>query len=289
MQFKNNLKEISDSYQYFIFDIWGVIHDGSAAYPNVVETISELRAQNKKICFLSNAPRRAAKAAQVLAKFGITQDLYDFILTSGEAAYLDLEKNQNNGFSTYGKNYLYIGPQKDVDLLDGLDYNIVEKAQDADFVVTTGFDKDDSTLAEKQPQIDDAIAHNLPMICVNPDLIVVRQSGLEMLCAGVIAAEYARLGGQVTYYGKPYDRVYNIVHERFHDENNGIIAIGDALETDIKGALKSGIDSALVTGGILSNRLGIKHGQVADKEKLEEICKEYDVYPKFVLPAIATY
>lgn len=289
MQFKNNLKEISDSYQYFIFDIWGVIHDGSTAYPNVVETISELRAQNKKICFLSNAPRRAAKAAQVLAKFGITQDLYDFILTSGEAAYLDLEKNQNNGFSTYGKNYLYIGPQKDVDLLDGLDYNIVEKAQDADFVVTTGFDKDDSTLAEKQPQIDDAIAHNLPMICVNPDLIVVRQSGLEMLCAGVIAAEYARLGGQVTYYGKPYDRVYNIVHERFHDENNGIIAIGDALETDIKGALKSGIDSALVTGGILSNRLGIKHGQVADKEKLEEICKEYDVYPKFVLPAIATY
>lgn len=289
MLFKNNLTDIADAYQYFIFDIWGVIHDGNETYPGVVEIITNLRSQNKKICFLSNAPRRAAKAAQVLEKFGITPNLYDFILTSGEAAYLDLEENQKNNYTTYGKNYLYIGPPKDLDLLDGLNYNMVEKAKDADFVINTGFDQDNSTLAEKQPQIDDAIAHQLPMICVNPDMIVVKKNGLEMLCAGVIANEYKRLGGKVKYYGKPYDRVYHIVHQRFHDKNNAMIAIGDALETDILGARNSGIASALVTGGILSNRLGITHGQTANQEKLEEICKEHGVYPDFVLPAIATY
>ena len=98
MLFKNNLTEIADAYQYFIFDIWGVIHDGSETYPGVVQTITTLRSQNKKICFLSNAPRRATKAAQVLEKFGITPNLYDFILTSGEAAYLDLEENQKNNY-----------------------------------------------------------------------------------------------------------------------------------------------------------------------------------------------
>lgn len=287
MQFHDNLKEISATYNYFIFDIWGVIHDGSDIYPNVIETLTFLRSQNKKICFLSNAPRRSHKAAVVLEKLGIHQNLYDFILTSGEATFLELKKNQEQNFKDFGKKYFYIGPQKDIDLLDGLNYIIVNNASEADFAITTGFDDENSTLQDKMPQIEAAKKANLDLICVNPDLIVVKQSGLEMLCAGVIAKEYERIGGKVHYFGKPHNLVYKIVCENFNNiDNSKILAVGDALETDIRGASNSRIDSALVTGGILSNQLGIKYGQKAEKNKLEMICQNHQIYPKFVIPGL---
>lgn len=287
MLFKNNLREISDSYDYFIFDIWGVIHDGTHIYPNVIETLSFLRSQNKKICFLSNAPRRSSKVATVLQEMGIKNDLYDFILTSGEATYIELQKNQNNAFANFGKKYFYIGPQKDIDLLEGLNYEIVDDASEANFAITTGFNNEYSTLEEKMPQIEAAKKANLTLICVNPDLIVVKQSGLEMICAGIIAKEYERIGGNVLYFGKPYNLVYKIVCENFNNTHNSkILAVGDALETDIKGAVNSNIDSALITGGILSNQLEIKYGQQAEKNKLEMICKNHKIYPKFVIPGL---
>ncbi len=285
MKFLSGIKELSDSYDYFLFDVWGVLHDGSTAYPGAIEAISFLRKAGKKICFLSNAPRRASKVADILKKFGYTPDLYDFIITSGEAAFLDLKKNQENKFADFGQNYFYIGPKKDIDLLDGLNYHRVDSAASAQFVITTGFDNDDSTLAEKLPQALEAKKYDLPMICVNPDLIVVKQNGQEMICAGALAREYEKIGGTVSYYGKPFPAVYKMVCEIFSNpKNEKILAIGDGLETDIKGANDFGIDSLLLTGGILANSLGITYQQTADPKKLEAICNHYNTFPKFVIP-----
>lgn len=287
MQFKNNICELADLYDYFVFDVWGVIHDGSSAYDGVVEAIKFLRNKNKKICFLSNAPRRASKVAIVLEKYGITSDLYDFILTSGEATYFDLEKNQKNNFANFGSNYFYIGPQKDIDLLQGLNYKMVVDASQASFAIATGFDGDNSVLAEKMPQLLEAKKFNLPLICVNPDMIVVKQNGLELICAGALALEYKKMNGEVLYYGKPFSAVYEMVCEIFScNKNEKIVAVGDGLETDIKGAVDFGIDSVLITGGILSNKLGVKYGQIADKNKLETICKNYQLFPNFVIPGL---
>ena len=287
MQFKNNIRELSDIYDYFIFDVWGVIHDGSSAYSGAKEAIELLRNKGKKICFLSNAPRRAFKVAEVLAKYGITANLYDFILTSGEATYLDFEKNQNNNFADFGPNYFYIGPKKDIDLLSGLNYKMVEDPALANIAVTTGFDNDSSTLEEKMPQLLQTKKFNLPLICVNPDLIVVKQSGLELLCAGALAAEYLKMKGKVIYYGKPFSSVYKMVCEIFDSvETSKMIAVGDGMETDIKGALDFGIDCALVTGGILSNKLSVKYGQIAEENKVETVCKNYQLFPTFVIPGL---
>lgn len=284
MNFISSIKEISSQYDYFIFDVWGVIHDGSNAYPGAVEAIAYLRQQNKKICFLSNAPRRAGKVGDVLNKFGVTPDLYDFILSSGEATFLDLKKNQENGFKNFGPNYFYIGPQKDIDLLDGLNYARVDDAAKADFSLTTGFDHEASTLAEKLPQAIAAKENNLKMICVNPDMIVVKQDGIEMICAGTLARQYEKLGGEVIYYGKPFQSVYKMVCEFFNNpENKKILAIGDGMETDIKGAADFGIDSLLITGGILSKELSVSYNQTVDKNKLETVCARYNLFPKFVI------
>lgn len=282
MNYISNIKEISKNYDYFIFDIWGVIHDGSSVYNGALEAIQFLRSENKKICFLSNAPRRAHKIAKVLNDFGITSDLYDFIISSGEATYIDLEQNQISGFKNYQKNYLYIGPKKDIDLLDGLEYKLVQNAKDADFAITTGFDKDNSTIEEKLPQIIDAKNHNLELICVNPDMIVVKKTGEEMLCAGVIAKYYKQIGGRVVYYGKPFKSVYEISCKLFGENINKsrILAIGDGLETDISGANDFGIDSLLITGGILSNLIDNNLPEKEFTVELIKICSKYNSSPK---------
>jgi HAD superfamily hydrolase (TIGR01459 family) len=280
----SGIEEISRQYSHFILDVWGVVHDGGSVYPGVNEAISFLRQQGKRICFLSNAPRRSVKVSDALIKLGITSDLYDFVLTSGEVAFLDLKRSQLDGFKSYGKNYFYIGPKKDMDLLEGLDYKKVEVISAADFVITTGFDHEMSILEEKLPQAREARKYNLPMICVNPDMIVVKQDGQEMICAGALAIEYEKLGGRVFYYGKPFSSVYEAVCKIFHyPEKQKIVAIGDGLETDVKGAKTFGIDTVLVTGGVLSNQLGIKYWQDADKDKLEAVCNEYKIYPKYVI------
>lgn len=270
MQFKKDLRELADAYEYFIFDIWGVIHDGTTAYPGAVEMIKFLRQKNKKICFLSNAPRRAAKVAEALNKFGITPDLYDFVLSSGEATFLALKNSTN-----FTKKYFYIGPKKDVDLLDGLDYQVVENAAEASFVIATGFDGEDSIVAEKMPQLLEAKKYDLPLICVNPDLIVVKQDGREQICAGVLAREYEKLGGKVFYYGKPFAEVYKMVLQIFGvSEKSKILAIGDSLTTDIKGAVDFRIDNVLITNGILKN---------PDPASLASLCDSMKIHPQFVI------
>jgi len=285
MKFCKGIKEFANNYDYFIFDLWGVIHDGNQLYEGVLDALKFLKQQQKNVCFLSNAPRRAHKAAQILEKFSITKDFYQFILTSGEATFLDFKKNQENNYANFGKKYFYIGPKKDIDLLDGLNYQKVENASEANFVITTGFDNESSILQEKLPQIQEAKKYNLPLICVNPDLIVVKQNGQEMICAGVLALEYEKMGGKVFYYGKPFSLVYNITHNFFGlPPKDKIIAIGDGMETDIKGAIDFGIDSALVTGGILCNKLGVSYGKEACQNKVQEVCEAYNIFPQYIIP-----
>ena len=284
MKYINGATEIIEKYDYFIFDVWGVIHDGSNTYPQAVETFEYLNKIGKKVCLLSNAPRRASKVAELLSHFGVTPNLYDFILTSGEATYLDLHQNQQNNFTNFGKNYFYIGPQKDIDLLNGLDYQRVEDPSKAHFALTTGFENENSKISEKLPLAIQANKFKLPMLCVNPDLIVVKQNGIEMICAGALALEYQKIGGIVHYYGKPFPKVYQMVLEKFLMPNKDrIVAIGDGMETDIKGASDFKIDSILVTGGILAKQLGIKFWEVAENDKLNKICNNYNVFPNYII------
>ena len=101
----------------------------------------------------------------------------------------------------------------------------------------------------------------LPMICANPDIVVERGDQL-VYCAGAIADLYAAAGGSVLYAGKPHRPIYeealriaeaargrSPAHER-------VLAIGDSVQTDLKGATAFGIDCLFVTAGIHAEELG---------------------------------
>lgn len=260
-----NVSSFADKYDAFILDIWGVIHDGQNTYPDVEDCMKQLHAAGKKIIFLSNAPRRSHKVSSVLAKFGITANLYQDAVSSGEVAFELIRRNEKEN-----SKFVYIGPEKDRDLLDKSGFVEVQNSENADFAVATGFDNDDSTLEEKLPQIESCLNNKLKMYCVNPDLIVVRQDKTSMLCAGVIGEYYRDNGGETVFIGKPYNEVYEKCFELLGDiPKEKIVAVGDNLDTDILGASQAGIDSILCLGGILT----------VNPQPLDELIKEVGVFP----------
>jgi HAD superfamily hydrolase (TIGR01459 family) len=101
----------------------------------------------------------------------------------------------------------------------------------------------------------------LPMICANPDVVVERGDKL-VYCAGAIADLYAAAGGEVIYAGKPYRPIYDqalALAEGVRGErvpHQRVLAIGDSVRTDLKGAAAFGIDCLFVTAGIHAEELG---------------------------------
>ena len=275
MQSFSSLSALIDAQkpQSLLVDLWGVIHDGDALYPGVVQALEYLKQKKIDVIFLSNAPRRASVAEANLKRLGIARDLYTGIITSGEATFDYLTAD-----SPWGNNYIYIGPEKDRTLLDGLPYTEVTQSKEASFAICTGFDHDDSTLEEKLPALNAIYLAKLPLVCANPDMEIVRLSGKRALCAGVMAKWYEENGGNTYYFGKPYKNIYDLAIKTYRLNPETSLAIGDNLDTDIKGANNYGLRSVLVTGGVLN-------AEIQQGKKLEDICLANGNTPSFTISA----
>lgn len=275
MKLLSSIASIAGDYDAFLLDLWGVIHDGEQLYPDVYESLVSLKKDGKNIIFLSNAPRRAARAAAVLDALGIEPALYDTIVTSGEVGHRWLADGLSGGSLPFGKRYYFIGASKDEDLLHDLDFEQVVDIRDADFILNLGFGSDEQTAADFTLLLKIAGERKIPMLCLNPDLEVIKLSGARFPCAGVIAKEYIKLGGEVAYFGKPYSAVYEHCHRLLPDvKKSKILAVGDGLETDILGAKNFGIDCVLVMGGILRGK------SIAE---IEELCLGLAVRPDYMV------
>jgi HAD superfamily hydrolase (TIGR01459 family) len=277
MQLLESIAPLAERYNYFILDLWGVIHDGQHLYPKVKECLQELRTRNKKIVFLSNAPRRVEAVSTVLHRMGITDDLYDKIITSGEVFYQSLAHPDTSVFKPQGKHYVYIGLERDRKVLEGLHYEEVQHPQHAQFVLLSHFHFDHQPMSEIMPILEECIQHKLPILCINPDTEIVRLSGEVVKCAGEIAEEYHMMGGEVIYFGKPHHIVYDKCFAEFgHVSKKEVIAIGDNLATDIKGAKNNHIANTLVVGGIMKEA-DSSHEELHGMLSREHITPDYVV------------
>ena len=283
--FLQSMDELLARYDAFVLDLWGVVHDGKNLYPGALETLKRLRKESKKVTFLSNAPRRISVVAASLQGMGVGPELYDAIITSGEAAYRSLEHPEQSFFKPRGHHYLYIGLDRDRLILDGLHYEEVKHPSHAQFVMLSHSFEDNQPLTTLKPLLEECAALKLPVVCINPDMEVVRISGERVYCAGAVAKEYHMMGGEVVYFGKPHRTVYELALATFGSIDRGrIIAVGDSMGTDILGGNRTRIATALVAGGILKEVLG-DYGSAGCKSKLEQLCTEYDAVPNCVLPA----
>lgn len=280
------LAPVIDRYDGVILDLWGVIHDGEQPYPGVPETLDRLRAAGKTVCLLSNAPRRTDGVIRKLSGMGIGRDRYDHVMTSGEAAYQALRTRDDAWHAALGRRLIHIGPDRDVDVFEGLGYTVVATPEEADFVVNTGIVEYGETVAEYEDVLSACAARRLPMVCANPDLIVM--VGPQMvICAGTLALRYEELGGDVRWHGKPHAPVYDRCLELMGiADKSRILAVGDSLRTDVAGANGAGIDVALVTFGIHQEELGGAWGEAVDPSRLAAAAAVSGHTPTYALPSL---
>ncbi len=242
---------LAERYDGFVLDLWGVIHDGVHPLPGSVDTLRRMRALGKRSVLLSNAPRRSWAAQKLMRGMGITDDLYDGILTSGEAVWMALRDRPDAWWQALGMRVFHLGPERDRNVMDDLGLTIVHDPAEASFVLNTGPDdlRDPTTPAEFEDILQACIRARLPMVCGNPDMEVIR-GGQRIMCAGALAARYTELGGDCRLLGKPDPAIYPEVLRMLGVEKSRVLAVGDALATDIAGAARAGIASCWVLGGI---------------------------------------
>ena len=269
----NNLSDIDDHYDVFLIDLWGVIHNGIAAFDNVIPVLQSLKQKKKMVFFITNAPRRSFVISQQLEDFGIEQKLYDKIISSGELTWLSIKEKYQK------KNCLIIGPPRDFHLVEGLDISVVDKDSNVDIILNTGPWGDDDSLENYTDLLDSLAKKKSHMICSNPDKMVVRGENF-MICAGLLAEYYEKIGGKVEYYGKPYKEIYEHCFNFFEKKNTRVLAIGDSLENDIKGANALNFDSLLITDGIHRE---VNNNNDVDKQKLDGLIKTKNIFPDFFM------
>jgi HAD superfamily hydrolase (TIGR01459 family) len=246
----NGMRELAPEYDGFILDLWGVVHDGTAPFPGVLDCMERLIAAGKRLVLLSNAPRRSDDVMRRITRIGVPERLYHGIMSSGEEAWLHLKHRDELFYAALGHRCVHIGSERDLEIREGLDLVFVDVPAEADFILNTGPAEWEDTLETYMPVLSEALSRGLPMVCANPDLVVVH-NGKPALCAGALAEEYQRLGGRVRWHGKPYPSVYESCLGLLGiGEKRRILAIGDSLRTDIAGAAGAGIDSLFIAGGI---------------------------------------
>lgn len=256
----NGLSDLNDKYSSYIIDIWGVLHDGKKAYEGVLETLETLK--NTKKIFLSNAPRPNHIIHKRLQEIGIEVSQNE-ILTSGD---FFLHKISEGLFEN--KKIFVMGEVSNPDLMKGVDINRTPSLEDADCVLMLMFAEHIEDVHESYDELKKALGLNLEFYCPNPDKIVKHGDSVRYT-GGYFAKIYEEFGGKVHYFGKPYKPIYDYAIKKFGLVNP--LCIGDALETDVKGAINSGLDSLMLQCGI--------HERETDVEKL---FKQYSIRPTYI-------
>jgi HAD superfamily hydrolase (TIGR01459 family) len=273
------LAALAADYDGFILDLWGVIHDGVNVFPGVIDCLERVDAAGKRFLMLSNAPRRATVIADGMIKMGIPEKFTRAIVSSGEAAWQELKSRRDPWYARLGTRCIHIGPDRDLNMFDGLDLERVAQIADASFIMNTGPWRDEEQVSDYEALMRESAGRKLPMVCVNPDLEVYR-GGVRIICAGALAQRYEQLGGEVRYEGKPHKEIYGRCFEALGVDKRRVLAIGDSLRTDIAGAKAAGIDSVLVTATGL-------HKEETSPEAIAAACDRAGVRPTAIMARLS--
>ena len=261
----DGLADISDRYDAVLCDIWGVVHNGVAAFPSASDALAAYRRRGGTVILITNAPRPSAPVRRQLLKLGVAPDAFDEVATSGDVTIGLIAERIDEPV-------LHIGPERDLSLFEAAGEAAGRPPrrvglEEAQYALCTGL-RDDvtETLDDYEAELRAMAGRALPMVCANPDIVIHRGETL-IYCAGALAARFEALGGEVVYAGKPHLPIYRralalaeAARGRPVDKRR-VLAIGDGMKTDIAGAARAGLDALLVTRGI--HRIAL-HGDAFD-------------------------
>ena len=274
---------LARDYDVLLCDVWGVLHNGVAAFAEACDALSRFRAGGGTVILITNAPRPGAAVQRMLDRLKVPHDCYDAIMSSGDVTRGIVE-------SRPGQRVFHLGPKRDVSIFAGLDVTFAS-AEAADYAVCTGlFDDTRETPENYRELLAAMLDRSLFMICANPDIVVERGDEL-VYCAGALADAYAAIGGEVLYCGKPHKPIYTAALGkagvlRGHDPPpRRVLAIGDSIRTDLKGAASFGVDCLFVVSGIHAEDFGGR--DAPDLSRLDVMLASGGVLPRAVMRRLA--
>jgi len=287
MVFCQGLYELMDSYDGFIMDQWGVLHNGVAPYDGVIDVLNHLKQRKKQVVILSNSAKRSDDNVERLKKLGIKPTLYQSVVTAGEVTWQGLKEQKDAPFKNLGKKCYLITRENDRTLLNGLDIEVVEDVEEAQFILITSFDSPSKKVEELDPVFKKAVIKKLPAICANPDLVTVY--GHERAVGpGAVAKRYHELGGMAHLIGKPHKTIFRYALGMFDGViPSRILVIGDSIQHDIAGAVSVDLDTAFITQGIHAS--AFKPGMAPEQRRkaMEHLAQGYaGIRPNWVLDSL---
>ncbi|MEE9315287.1 MAG: TIGR01459 family HAD-type hydrolase [Rhizobiaceae bacterium] len=277
----HGLSAIATNYSGILCDVWGVLHNGQMVYEEAAKALAAYRAEGGHVVMLTNSPRPEAGVIEQFNALGVDADAYDAVVTSGDAT-RELIRDVTGSI-------FHLGPERDAPLFDGLEV-ILTNEQDCDAIVCTGLFEDESeTPDDYREHLEAMVKRNIPFICANPDVVVHRGSQL-IWCAGSLANLYIELGGNTLVAGKPHQPIYDLAMVKMaevagHDvAKKDIIAIGDAMPTDVAGAQNNSFDLLYISAGIHYNEYG--SADDPDEELLEAFLESHGATPTVWMPRL---
>ena len=245
---------LAPHYDAILSDVWGVVHNGLVATPPACDALMRARARGAVVILITNAPRQSEVVVRQIDHMHVPREAYDAIVSSGDVTRDVLGKHA-------GQKMYHIGPERDRSIYSGLNLHFAP-LEEADFVICSGLDDDDrETPDDYRAKLELMLKRKLFMVCGNPDLVVERGDRL-VYCAGSIADLYATMGGEVLYAGKPYRPIYDLALQKAEAisgrkaDLKRVLAIGDSVRTDLKGARAFGIDMLFMAAGIHAEEFG---------------------------------
>lgn len=241
------LFDLAGRYDGLLCDVWGVLHDGVAAFPDAADALCRFRAGGGRVVLVTNAPRPRAPIVAMLDRLGLPRAAWDAVVTSGDVTRALISRYR-------GQVVHHVGPGKDDPLFEGL--GVARGAvEDAVAVVVSDLESWEDRPEDYAGRMARWRERGLPLICANPDK-VVEVGGELVWCAGALADLYAEAGGLVEMAGKPYRPIYERGLELLDAAGpapvprSRVLAVGDAIRTDAAGAAAMDLDFLFVTGSV---------------------------------------
>jgi len=277
--FIDHFETLAGRYDVVLCDVWGVVHNSLVAFADACTALTRFRRQGGTVVLITNAPRPAEVVMTLLDQLEVPRAAYDAIVSSGDVTRAIIAARA-------GQRVFHVGPARDVPMFEGLDAPLAP-LKSADYAVCSGLFDDTTESPQDYVGLIAAMRERgLAMVCANPDIVVERGDKL-VYCAGAIADLYAAAGGSVLYAGKPYRPIYEqalAVARSLRSraaEQPRLLAIGDSVRTDLKGAAAFGIDCLFVTAGIHAEELGGRDRP--DAAALGEVFAAAGLAPKAVM------
>lgn len=298
-------------YDGFILDQFGVLHNGVEALPGAVAAVERLYKLGKKMVILSNTSAPATKALERLPKYGFEAHWFIGAVTSGEEASRFLKSQPDPKrvlFWTWDESIpnnprVTAAPQAFLDRC-GDDVAVVDTIEKANWLLlhgsevwNRGSDAPSISFGDYincgefsgvlEPLLQQCAKHDIPMVCANPDNIVVTPSGGEAYMPGLIAQRYREITGKQHHvFGKPDRQHFSACVDRLEAAGcSNVIHVGDSLHHDVRGALDAKVDVLFVSSGVHASALGVPFGAMASKTSLDELFKTTSITPTDVIPA----